>query len=59
MSDLAAAMRRVPVQDHFLGEEDLFLMRQAADEVDAAYGESLDPLVPAVLTRLTQSSQAA
>jgi hypothetical protein len=58
MSDLAELIL-VEAHDFFLGDEDLILMRQAADEVDATYGESLDPLVPAVLTRLTQSSRAA
>jgi hypothetical protein len=58
MSDLAALLD-AHLRDFFLDEEDLTLMRQAADEVDAAYGESLDPLVPAVLTRLTQDSRAA
>jgi hypothetical protein len=58
MSDLAALLD-ARLRDFFLGEEDLTRMRQAADEVDAAYGESLDPLVPAVLTRLTQDSRAA
>jgi hypothetical protein len=58
MSDLATLF---PAQAHdlFLGEEDLLLMRQEAEEFDAAYGESLDPLHPALLVQLTRSSRAA
>jgi hypothetical protein len=58
MSDLAALLH-AHAPDFFLGEDELTLMRQTTDEVDAAYGESLDPLAPAVLTRLTQDSRAA
>jgi hypothetical protein len=58
MSELAAV---IPAQRQqiFLCEEDLLRMRQEADEVDAAYGEGLDPLALALLVRLSEGAQAA
>lgn len=57
MSALAAIpAQRLPA---FLGEEDLHHLRQEADEVDAAYGEGFDPLVPALLVRLSEGAAAA
>jgi hypothetical protein len=58
MSDLAKLFRAQAL-DLFLDEEDLILLRREAEEFDAAYGQSLDPLVPAVLARLTRSSSVA
>lgn len=58
MSDLATFIR-IPAQERFLGEEDLRLLRQAAEEIDAAYGETLDSILPGALARLSQSSRAA
>ncbi len=58
MSDLAKLFRAQAL-DLFLDEEDLILLRQEAEEFDAAYGQSLDSLVPAALARLVRSSSAA
>jgi hypothetical protein len=58
MSDLAALIS-AQVQNMFLGEQDLIALRQQADEIDAAYGESLDLLAPDSLARLTGKFYAA
>ena len=43
----------------FLGKQDLMLLRRQADEINAAFGESLDALVPALLARLSLKARAA
>ena len=58
MSDFASLFSS-PAHKLFLGEEDLLLIRQDADEVDAAYGELLEPLMLAVLDRRAASISAA
>jgi hypothetical protein len=42
-----------------LDEQDLLVLCQQVGEIDAAYGEFLDVLVPATLIRLTETSRAA
>lgn len=54
-----AALISGHTQNAFLDEEDLILLCQQAAEIDAAYGEFLDVLVPATLVRLTETSRAA
>lgn len=58
MTEFAALMSR-PAQSTFLGEQDLRCLRRQAEEIDAAYGEALDALAPAVLARLTERPHAA
>ena len=54
-----AALKSGPRAHKFLGKEDLILLRRQADEVTAAFGESLDALVPALLARLSLKARAA
>lgn len=58
MAELAA-LKSGHAQNAFLDQQDLILLRQQADEIDAAYGETLDALLPASLIRLTERSRAA
>ena len=46
MPNLAALISRHKKLE-FLGETDLSRMRAEAEDIDAAYGETLDPLPPA------------
>ena len=46
-------------QNVFLSEQDLIAVRQQADEIDAAYGESLDMLSLDAFARLATRSYAA
>ena len=54
-----AALKSGRAKNVFLGEQDLVLVRQQADEIDAAFGESLDVLLPALLARLSEKARAA
>jgi len=58
MADLAALISG-QVQNVFLGERDMVVLREQADDIDASYGALLDTLVPDVLTRLVDRSCAA
>lgn len=58
MADLAALISAQALKI-FLGEQDLIALRQQADEIDAAYGEFLDPLAPESFARLTNKYYAA
>ena len=58
MTDLAALMSH-PAESAVLGEQELRWLRQQAEEIDAAYGEALDAIVPAVLASLTDRPHAA
>jgi hypothetical protein len=54
-----AALKSGPRQNKFLGKQDLLLLRRQADEIDAAFGEALDALVPTLLARLSLKARAA
>lgn len=58
MAELAA-LKSGRSKKVFLGEKDLVLVRQQADEIDATFGESLDVLLPALLARLSEKARAA
>ena len=58
MADFAA-LTPGPGLDIFLDEQDMIELRQAADDIDAAYGELLDTLVPETLVRIAATSCAA
>ena len=58
MADLAALISG-QMQSVFLGERDMIVLREQADDIDAAYGALLDTLVPDALARLAEQSCAA
>ena len=58
MADFAALVSG-QVQSVFLDEQDLIVLREQDDDIDASYGALLDTLVPDVLTRLVDRSCAA
>ncbi len=58
ITDVATMISGHP-QNTSLDEQDLIVLCQPASEIDAAYGECLDMLVPATLVRLTETYRAA
>ncbi len=48
-----------PGLDVFLDEQDMIVLHEAADDIDAAYGEQLDTLVPETLVRIAAKTCAA
>jgi hypothetical protein len=58
MTDLTALIA-AQLKSLFLGKRDLVLLRKEAEDIDTAYGETLDTIAPAVLVRLTKKSCAA
>ncbi len=58
MAELAALSSR-RASNAFLGTPEAILWRLDADEIDAAYGETFDPIALSTLIALTQRSRAA
>lgn len=53
------ALTSAPPKVVFLGEQDLILIRQQAEDVDAVYGETLPSLLPEALDGMTRRPRAA
>jgi hypothetical protein len=58
MARLGSSISR-RVRKAFLDRADLNRIREAAEEIDAAYGALLDMLAPALLVALSERSRAA
>lgn len=53
------ALALAPSKIVFLGEQDLILLRRQAEDIDAAYGETLPSLLPEALSDMSRRPRAA